>query len=209
MANTDAPQGLTPIKHRNGAPFTGPGQPYYIPSTYATALYVGEAVVKTGTSNTAKVTVPGLGEFAIGTMPEINKTAAGDGNASTGVIVSFAANPDDLSKQYSPASTEAVAFVCDDPDVTFQIQGGSNAALAATDVGLNANLVDTHSGSTVTGRAGTEMDTGESDGPGATATNQLTIQRAINRTDNDATLVNADWEVKINNHTESASIVGI
>ena len=72
MANTDPPKGLVPIKHRNGAPYNGAANPYYKPAGYATALFVGDVVVKTGTANTAAASAPGLGDFNIATLPEIN-----------------------------------------------------------------------------------------------------------------------------------------
>lgn len=201
MANVDRPDGLTPIRHRNGANYNGAANPYYVPSTYATALYLGEAVTKTGTSNTAA-----FEGAAIGTLPEVNKTAAGDGNALTGVIVSIGPNRDDLSKVYRPASTEGMVWVCDDPDVVFEIQ--ADGAIPAASIGLNAVLIDTHSGDAITGLAGTELDT-TSDVPAADATNQLTIQRAVDRLDNDTTLTHARVEVKINNHTEAHGVIGI
>ena len=46
MANTDSPFGLRPIRHRNGAAYNGAANPYYINSTYATALFIGDPVVK-------------------------------------------------------------------------------------------------------------------------------------------------------------------
>ncbi len=201
MANVDRPSGLTPIRHRNGAAYNGAANPYYIVSTYATAMFIGDAVVKTGTANTAIVD-----GFAIGTLPEINRVTVGDGNAITGVIVGFGANRDDLTKVHSPANTAGIAWVCDDPDVVFEIQ--ADGAIAATSIGLNAVLIDTHSGDTVTGLSGTELDT-TSDTPAADATNQLTIQRAVNREDNDTTLTHARVEVKINNHTEAHAVIGI
>jgi len=207
MANVNAPNGLTPVMHRNGAPYNGAFNAYYVPSTYATALYVGDPVVRTANgSNAAEVAAPGAGDFAIGTLPEINKATAGDGNAITGVIVGFAANPSDLSKQYNPASTERVVYVADDPDLIFEIQ--ADGAIPAASVGLNAVLIYTPSGSTVTGRSGAELDT-TSDVPAADASNQLTIVRAINRPDNDTTLTHAKVLVKINNHTEAHGVIGI
>lgn len=204
MANIDSPFGLKPVRHRNGAPYNGAVTPYFIPSTYATALFVGDPVVKTGTSNTAAVEVPGAGSFGIGTMPEINKTAAGDvdGNTKriTGVIVGFAALPGDLNKNYNPASTERVAFVADDPDLVFEIQ--ADGAIPAASMGLNAVLIYTHSGSTTTGLSGAELDT-TSDVPAADASNQLTIVSAVNRLDNDTTLTHAKVLVTINAHTEA------
>lgn len=206
MANTDAPFGLRPIKHKGGAPYTGAANPYYIPSTYATALFIGDPVIKTGTANTAEVTEPGAGKFIPGSLPEINKATAGDGNAITGVIVGFSPDPDNLSRSYNPASTERIAYVCDDPDVIFEIQ--ADGAIAATQVGLNAVLIYTNSGSTTTGLSGVELDT-SSDAPAADASNQLTILRVVNRTDNEAGSANTKVEVKINQHTEANNVIGI
>jgi hypothetical protein len=204
MANVDRPTGLTPVRHKSGAPYNGATNPYYIKGDYATALYIGDPVVKTGTSNTAAVKVPGGGTFGIGTLPEINKTVAGDvdGNTKriTGVIVGFAPLPTDLNKNYNPASTERVAYVCDDPDMVFEIQ--ADGAVPAASMGLNAVLIYTHSGNTTTGLSGAELDT-TSDPPAADASNQLTILRAVNREDNDTTITHAKVEVLINAHTEA------
>jgi len=204
MANNDAPFGLRPVRHKSGAPYNGAANPYYIKGDYATALFVGDPVVKTGTSNTARVSAPGAGTFAIGTLPEINKTAAGDvdGNTKriTGVIVGFAASPSNLDLKHNTASTERIAYVCDDPDVVFEIQ--ADGPIPAASVGLNAVLIYTHSGSTYTGLSGAELDT-TSDAPAADASNQLTIVRAVNREDNDTTLDFAKVEVIINAHTEA------
>ena len=203
MANVDAPFGLKPIRHRNGASYNGAANKYYVPSTYATALFIGDPVIKTATSNTSDVD----GGNQPGTLPEINKATAGDGNAITGVVVGFGPNRDDLSKQYNPASTERVVLVADDPDLVFDIRDDGAAALAETSVGLNAVLIFTESGSTTTGLSGVELDT-SSDAPAADASNQLTIQRLSDKPDN-AVGVNAVWEVKINNHTEAHAVIGI
>lgn len=204
MANTDAPFGLRPMRHRNGAPYNGAANAYYIANDDS-ALFIGDPVVKTGESNTAGVTAPGAGSFPAGTLPEVTKATAGDGNAITGVIVGFAADPSNLDKAYNPASNERVAFVCDDPDVVFEIQ--ADGAIAAAQVGLNAVLIYTNGGSTTTGLSGAELDT-SSDAPAADASNQLTIQRLVNREDVE-TGANAKVEVKINNHTEAHAVIGI
>lgn len=206
MANTDNAFGMRPVRHRNGAAYNGAFNPYYVPSTYATALFIGDAVTKTGTSNTTHVTAPGAGAFIPGSLPEVNKTAAGDGNAITGVIVGFAADPNGLERTYNPASTARVVYVCDDPDVVFEIQ--ADGVVAVTDVGLNAVLIYTNSGSTVTGLSGAELDT-SSDVPAADASNQLTIQRVVNRGDNEAASAWTKVEVKINNHTEAHASLGL
>lgn len=200
MANVDSPFGLRPVRYKNGAPWNGAAQPYYIQSDYGTALFVGDPVIKTGTSNTAAVKVPGGGSFGIGTLPAINKAAAGDTNRMTGVIVGFAALPDNLGYKHNPANTERVAFVVDDPNVVFEIQ--ADGAIPAASIGLNAVFIYTHSGSTSTGLSGVELDT-TSDAPAADASNQMLILRAVNREDNDTTLTHAKVEVKLINHTEA------
>lgn len=208
MANADTPMGLRPIRHRNGAAYNGAVNPYFINSGYATALFVGDPVVKTGTANTAAVEGTSGSMFAIGTLPEINKVAASDGSAITGVIVSFMALKTDLEAIHSAASTEGIAWVCDDPDVVFEIQeDDAGTALLVTVVGFNANLIFTNAGSTVTGLSGVELD-GVGDPPAADLSNQLTIQRLVNRADN-AIGASAKWEVKINNHTEAHATLGI
>lgn len=204
MANNDTPFGLIPIKHRNGAAYNGAVNPYYVPAGYATALFVGDPVVKTGTANTSHVSAPSVGKFNIGTLPAINKATAGTGNPITGVIVGFAPDPNGLERIYNPASTERIALVCDDPDVVFEIQ--SDGTISAVDVGQNSVLVYTNAGSTVTGQSGAELDKSVL---GTTAGHQLSIQRVVNREDNET---GSNWtklEVKINNHTEAHGAAGI
>lgn len=206
MANVDSPFGLRPVRHRNGAPYSGAANPYYIASSYGTALYVGDPVIKVaGGSNTAAVDAAGVGSFAIGDLPSVEKATAGDGNRITGVIVGFATNPDNLTQHYNPASTERVALVCDDPDVIFEIQ--ADGAIPAASMGLNGVLIFAHAGSTVTGLSGVELDT-TSDAPAADASNQLLILGAAKRSDNDTTLTHAKVEVLINQHTQNQGTVG-
>ena len=193
MANKDAPLGLVPIRHSNGAPYNGAYSEYYVPSTYATALGVGDPVLITGTSNTAA-----YNGNAPGTLPEINKSAAAGGYVS-GVIVGFNLLPDDLSKTYNAASTERIVYVADDPDLVFEIQEDSDgAALAATDVGNNADFIFTHSVSTTSGKSGVELDSSTA---ATTGSLNISIRRLVNRADNEIG-DHAKWEVTINLHTQ-------
>lgn len=206
MANADTPFGLRPIRHRNGADYNGAVNPFYINASYATALFIGDPVIKVaGGSNAAAITVPGIGSCAIGTLPEVELAPVTDDTLITGVIVSFAAQPTDLETKHSKASTEGVAWVCDDPDVIFEIQ--ADGAIPAASMGLNAQMIATHAGDTVTGLSGRELDT-TSDAPAADASNQLLILRGVNREDNDVTITHAKVEVLINRHTENQGTVG-
>lgn len=199
MANADSPFGLKPVRHKGGAPFNGAANPYYVPATYATALFVGDPVVITGTANTAEVKRVG-GDFGIGTLPEINKATAGATNRISGVIVGFMPETND-SNVYGAASTERVALVADDPDLVFEAQ--ADDALAVTGVGANANLVFTHSGSTITGISGVEVDSSTS---AVGATLQVRVMRFANRTDNEANAAANKVEVMINLHTATTGV---
>lgn len=206
MANVDSPFGLKPLRYKSGLPYNGAAVPMYIASTYATALFIGDPVIKVaGGSNAAPVTVPGAGSFNIGTLPNVEKAAAGDTNRITGVIVGFAASPTALENQYNTASTERVAYVAIDPQIVFEIQ--ADGAIPAASVGLNAVLIFTHAGSTASGLSGVELDT-TVDAPAADASNQLLILQAVNRDDVDTTLTHAKVEVLINQHTENQGTVG-
>ena len=206
MANEDRPFGLKPVRYKSGAPYNGACQPYFIKSDYGTALFIGDPVLKVAAgSNTAQVTVPSAGSFNIGALPQIEKAGAGDTSQITGVIVGFSPLATDLEKKHNPASTERVALVADDPFLIFEIQ--ADGPIPAASMGLNAVLIFTHSGSTTTGLSGVELDT-TSDAPAADASNQLLIVRAVNREDNDTTLIWAKVEVLINQHTENQGTVG-
>jgi len=194
MANTDAPFGLKPVKHSNGAPYNGAARAYYIPASYGTALGVGDPVVVTGTTNTAQYV-----DWVPGSLPEINKATAAGGNYITGVIVGFEPNRDNLSQQYNPASTERVAYVADDPDLIFEIQeDGDTTPLAATSASANADLIFTNAVDTASGISGVELDSTTVD---TTNTLQLRIHRLAQRPDN-AIGAYAVWEVSVNLHTQ-------
>lgn len=188
MSNVDNRFGLKPVRHLNGSPWNGQAVRCYLPSTDAVAMFIGDPVDLAGSADAA------------GVCPTVVKATAGDGNQIYGVITAFDPNPDDLSLVYRAASTARYCDVCIDPDVIFEIQACSGAILANTTVGLNAVLIYTHSGSTVTGMSGAEMDSGASAAPAADASNQLLIMGLVDRADNDISAVNAKWEVIINLH---------
>lgn len=200
MANVNAPFGLRPSKKSANGVMTMGVNPYYVRSDYSTALFVGDAIVKTGTAN-----LTAFQGFEPGTLPTVNKITAGTGNASTGVVVGFSVDPNGLANQYNPASTERIAYVLDDANASFYIQDDATATLASTDVGANFNLVITTAGSTTTGQSGTMLAANTT---ATTATLQLTILRLAPIPGN-ALGANAIWEVRLNNHTEAPNTAGI
>jgi hypothetical protein len=154
MAYSDAPFGFRPVRHRNGAPYNGACTPYWVDADDSGALYIGDPVIIDGTSNTAAVKIAG-GVFQPGTLQGVTKQTAAATNRVTGVVVAVAAVTGD-SVPYRVASTERVVYVADDPDLLFEVQ--VDEALATSAVGLNTITVLTHSGSTVTGQSGAEVD---------------------------------------------------
>jgi len=189
MGNIDAPFGLRPVGHLGGANWNGITERCYISSSYATALYVGDPVVISPTAAEREAT---------GKHLTINKATVGNGNYITGVIESFEPNMNN-QQLYNPASTERYANVVIDPTVIFEIR--DDGAGTPTDLmpGANGVLIATHSGSTVTGLSGIELDM-SSDVPAADASNQLIILKVADYPDN----VLGDfaiWQVLINLHT--------
>ena len=204
MANLDARFGLRPVGHVNGG-CSGRTMKCYLPATYGTAVFVGDPVVLTGTSNTAAVTA-GLEKHQIGTLPEVNKATAGDGNKIAGAIVGF--ENQSLRVGTAPqgtASTARVALVNVDPGTIYQVQ--ASGAIGAASVGLNAPLVYTHSGDTNSGLSGAELD---HSAVATTATEQLKIVRISTIPGrSDPASANTVVEVIINNHQYANVVAGV
>lgn len=188
MANTDRPSGFKPVKHLSGAPWNGKANIYYLKSSYATAVFIGDAVTLAGSADST------------GMYPSIEQAAAGDTDI-VGVVIGFGTNPslmadpDTLTRKYRAASEEMYALVVDDPFVIFEIQEDSvGNSIDADMVGL-ATDITVGSGSTTTGLSGMELDSSDT----ATAAGQCRILRAVNRPDN-VLGSHCKWEVLIAEH---------
>lgn len=205
MANVDAPFGLRAVRHRDGRPYTGSGNWYYLPATDSTAMFIGDPVTLAGSSNTTEVEAPGLGKAQPGALATVAKSTAGSGNLITGVIVGFAADPNGLETIHRPASTARACFVCDDADVVFEMQEDSvGSDLAATSIGLNVSPVF-GAGSATTGISGAEIDTSTA---ATTQGLQLRIVGLADKPDNEIG-ANANWLVTINQHSFGANTAGV
>lgn len=182
MANVDRANGLTPVRHLNGAPYNGQVNRYCFLTGDGTATFVGDLVKLSGTGHTD------------GT-PAIAQAAAGD--ASIGVLVGLEPDPTNLGLKHRTASTFRYAYVADDPHLIFEIQEDSvGGALAVTEIGLCTNVV-VGSGNTSTGASGMQLDS--SDVSTDTA-GQLRILRLVPRDDNAIGSL-AKWEVQIAEHS--------
>ena len=183
MANIDAPFGLRPVRHLDGSAWDGAVQKFLVPASDTDALFIGDAVIGAA-----------AGGSADGKDKYVSKGTVG-GNL-LGAIVAFGPDRDDLSKQYRVASTLREVYVCTSPDVIFEVQEDSvGNAVTAAEIGCNADMIQTHSGSTVTGQSGMELDSSSA----ATTAAQLRIVGVARKEDNEIG-ANAVLEVMINEH---------
>jgi hypothetical protein len=199
MANTDRAFGMRPVKHLDGSPWNGQVSTYYVPASDGTAIYVGDPVKSGGTSGAAGTVVYGM---SVEGMATVAVAAAGD--ALRGVVVGFSPLQSNLETLHRAASTARLAYVVDSPDVVFEIQSDDGgAASAIADTGENADILYT-AGSAVTGRSAVELDSSSH----ITATAQLRILGAVQRTDNEAGANFVKLHVVINEH-ELKSTTGL
>lgn len=193
MANSDNRYGLLP--YDPAGDIIARTTPYFVPDTDSTDLFIGDAVTIVGGANTVTV---GYGrQRQPGSLATVARSTAGATNRITGVIIGWGDidNPNRLIPlNYRPASTNAVALVCDDPNITYKIQADSQNPIVDGDIGANANLIFTHGGSTINGASGMELDTSSIT---ADATYQLTVLGIVPDSLNELG-TNADLLVKIN-----------
>ena len=144
MANKDAAFGMVPSRMIGGSPYTGGQSRYRIAANYGTSIFQGDMV--------AQVTGGGVEVHADGgTVPIVG--------VFNGCMYTDPTTSEQKFSNYYPASTNASdieAFIIDDPNVIYEIQG--NAAFPIADLFGNFDIVYTSSGSTVTGISGAELD---------------------------------------------------
>lgn len=191
MANVDSPYGLRPVRERDGSPYSGAANTYYVPATDATALFVGDPVILAGSADES------------GVAPTVTRATAGATNRITGVVVGFQPNPAFVPFGYRPASTEMYVLVADDPDIEYAIQADADG-IAAAQIGLNANLT-ADAGSTATKRSGFYLDGST---PAADATFQLRVLGLEPQINNEVGAY-ADVLVRINLPTEAGVASGL
>lgn len=192
MANVDTPFGLKPVRHLSGAPYNGAVTRYSTAAGDATAIFIGDPVKLSGTSQTINGRV----------YKDVDQAATGD--VIVGVVVGVVPETAD-SLRYRAASTQRVLLVADDPDLIFEIQEVSGGtALTANDIGLNADFV-VAAGSTTTGLSGVELNNATE---ATTNTLDLQIVDFVNREDN-AIGEHAKFLVRINRHQYANQVAGI
>lgn len=143
--NTDSRFGFRAIKNLDSSPFTGGCLRAHMPSTYATATFIGDALVPTGTST---------GSNNKSVVMEVNE--AGTNDALVGFAQAYEPDFDDIGTSYRKASTARYVLVT--PGINAVHVAQADAAVAVTDVMDCVDIVVTHDGSTSTGLSGHEMD---------------------------------------------------
>jgi hypothetical protein len=136
MANANVARGLIPYRYIWGAPYNGSFNIYFVPSSYATALGVGDPVDVISSSNDAN----GIPAVQLATV----------GSPITGVMVGIvdAGQPviavtRDLSP-YHLASTAQYIAVADDPNLLHMVQDDASTQSSFAPklwAGKNASLV--------------------------------------------------------------------
>lgn len=195
MANPNAPYGLKPLRERGGQPYSGAANTYYVPSTDATALFIGDPVILAGSSGNAQAGPE--------SYPTVTRATAGATNRISGVVVGFQPTPALTPYGYRPASTAMNVLIADDPGLEFVIQVDSTG-IADTQIGLNANLT-AGSGSTATKQSGFILD---GTTPDPDATYQLRILGLEPQINNEFGAY-ADVLVRLNLPTEAGIASGL
>jgi hypothetical protein len=144
MANVDAPNGAKPVRHLTGGVIRAREWKIIGDGNASSNIFTGDFVKL---QSSGYITVAGAGDRLLGVFAGCKYTAS-DGTPK------FA--------KYWPASTatlgsaDVTAYVYDDPNIVFAIQGDGTDAF--TQVGNLANIVAT-AGSTTTGQSKMELDT--------------------------------------------------
>lgn len=202
MANLVAARGLVPYRHLDGSVWNGSANMYFVPSGYATALYVGDPVDVLHTANDANG------------IPGVQIATAGTSNPVLGPVVGIVAGGNPVIAVtrdlpiYHPASTAQYILVADDPTLLFWIMDDSSGSTLNQWPGQNANLV-AGAGSTITGWSGWMLG-----GSTVATTNtlQLKIQRLLDTPDAASNaqppIAAAKWLVQLNQRRFGNAIAG-
>ena len=178
MANVSRVNGFRPSKTLNGACWNSAINKYYVPSSNAVAMGVGDFVKLAGGSDANGV-------------PAIAKAAVGDA-----VIGSIAAVNYDMTDLNTPqdvvAGVATYVYVTDDPETIYEAE--VSGTVATTLVGLNANHAD--AGVSAFGQSGETVNAATA---ATTATLTFKILGFVQAVDNEVGTY-AKVFGKINNH---------
>jgi len=184
MANKDAPFGLKPSS-KLGSNYNAEGvTEYKIASGASGNIFSGDLVKM---ASTGTILVAAAGDQALGVFRGCQYTD------SSGDVIFSPYWPD------GTVTSDAVAFVVDDPNALFEVQSAATGSVVQTVVGNNADIVYT-AGSTITGISAVEIS-----GTTAATSAQLRIVGVSTDPDNStlgtgSASANVNLIVKINEH---------
>ena len=136
MANANRPSGFTPVQYLNGSTWSGQARLYSIAAAYATALYIGDPVISSGTAD-----VNGVPGIVLGAATGALRGVIVGLGSSEGLPANII-NPNVAYRPAAAQTTDWYAMVVDDPNVIFAIQEESNGtAIAATTATLQLRLM--------------------------------------------------------------------
>ena len=184
MSNKNAPFGLKPSS-KLGSNYNAEGvTEYKIASGASGNIFSGDLVKM---ANTGTILVAAAGDQALGVFRGCQYTD------SSGDVIYSPYWPD------GTVTSDAVAFVVDDPNALFEVQSAATGSVVQTVVGNNADIVYT-SGSTITGISAVEIS-----GTTAATSAQLRIVGVSTDPENStlgtgSASTNVNLIVKINEH---------
>lgn len=132
--NTNAPQGLKPVRYMDGSPYTGKANRYRIASGYATAIGQWDPIVQLADGT---VGIGVAGAACSGVLEYVEYFTTGG---------AYIKAPNWVASTTAKTGTTVYAFVHDDPTILFDVQetngaGVSGTPIALADVGSNINFV--------------------------------------------------------------------
>lgn len=201
MPNTNTPQGLKPVGYLGAAEWNGQVRRYCIPQADTNAYAIGDPVTIAGSADArgvATVVLATPGSALLGPIVGMGGTAFGGPSV----------DPANLNTTVIPATKTRAYYVsvADDPNTIFEVQEiGTGTALAAADVGLNANLV----AGTNSGYLSGWLLTNTTEATTATLDVKLLGLTQVPDPDNNTFGAFAKWRVIINNHCFRAGAVGL
>ena len=184
MANQDAAFGLKPVGKLGSNVNSEGTTEYSIASGASGNIFSGDPVKM---ANTGTILVAAAGDQLLGVFRGCRYTN------SSGEVIYSAYWPD------GTVSSDAVAFVVDDPNTLFEVQSAATGSVVQTVVGNNADIIYA-SGSTADGQSGVEIS-----GTTAATSAQLRIVGFSGDPENNtlgtgSQSANVNMIVKINEH---------
>jgi len=178
MANVNNPTGFKPVQNIDGSPYDHRIRAYYVPSSDANNMFIGDLVALAAGSNTSVYK-----HYKPGELKNAQLATAGATNRILGSIVAVEKPitiTDSSINRYRPASTESIIYVAEADKVLYEVQ--SDEDIVAADIGLNANFAAGSGGNTFTSFSSNQID---STGIAANATFQFTIMNLVKTVDNE------------------------